>query len=177
MSKIIVGVTGSISAYKACDVVSGLVKTGNEVQVVMTENSLRFCPIDVLAILSKREVLAGIFENNSRVHHIEFAEWCDKLVIVPASYNTINKIRYGIADNKLLDICSAIGGLRKKKFIFPAMNNHMLDNQIVVSSLNRLKSEKWIIGGTDKGLLACGSMGNGKLLKPRKIVEIINKEY
>lgn len=173
---VIVGVTSSISAYKACDVVSGLVKTGNFVQVVMTESSLRFAPIDVLAVLSKRPVLVDSAKNDPVVHHVDLVEWCDKFVIVPATFNTIMKIKNGIADNLLTDMVSVVGGLRKVKHIFPAMNTAMYNNPRLVSALNILKQEHWNVSGTDKGLLACGSIGEGKLMKPRKIVELINGE-
>lgn len=173
--KIILGICGSISAYKACDIVSGLVKTGNDVQVVMTQASLKFAPIDVLSVLSKRTVLIDSSGNKPTVEHIDLVEWCSTLVIAPATFNTINKIKNGIADNLLTDICSVIGGTRKNKFIFPAMNTSMFNNPKLVSSLNILKAEHWIIGDTSNGILACGAIGEGKLLKPRKIVEIITK--
>jgi len=174
MSKIVLGITGSISAYKACDVVSGLIKTGNEVKIVMTKSAQRFAPIEVLTILSKN-IVVDEYSFSTKVHHVDLVEWCDKFVICPATFNTICKIKNGVSDNILLDMCSVIGGHKKSKYIFPAMNTAMYNNMTLVIALNRLKSDHWNISDTDKGLLACGSIGDGKLMKPRKIVEVINK--
>ncbi|OQY13579.1 MAG: hypothetical protein B6I31_00860 [Desulfobacteraceae bacterium 4572_19] len=162
---VLIGITGSISAYKACDVIQGLKATGNIVKVVMTPSSLKFCPIEAVAILSKNVVMVTAPENDGIVHHVVLSDWCDKFVIVPASYNTIGKIINGIADNLLTEICAVI---QKPKYIFPAMNTNMLEK------CHLEKLEGWHVSETAYGILACGAKGQGKLLKPRAIVEIIN---
>ena len=159
--KVLLGICGSISAYKSCDIVSGLIATGNEVKIIMTKASLKFAPIEALKTLSKNDVLV----ESDGLEHIELSEWCDCMSIAPATLNTINKIYYGISDNLLLDACSALPK-GKKRLIFPAMNTNML---------GKMKLPKdWYVSDTDIGVLACGIEGNGKLLKARKIVEIIN---
>lgn len=170
--KILLGITSSIAAYKACDIVSGLIKSGNEVFIVMTKNSLRFCPIEVLSVLSSNPVYVEAPINDGQVHHIDLVKWADILVIVPATYNSIGKINSYIADNLLTEICSVAESQSIPKLIFPAMNPNMFKTLQPV--LNNLSDRGWQIQNPINGLLACGDKGLGKLDKPRNIISIIN---
>lgn len=174
---ILLGVTGGIAAYKACDVISGFKATGHTVQVIATESALEFITEMSLAILSERHVLTDEFfwKKSGDVKHIEAAKWADVFVIVPATANTIAKFSHGIANDILSTTHLAIPpGV--PKFMFPAMNTAMLGHPTVTRNLMDLEQKQgWFIGGTDKGKLACGDTGSGKLLKPRRIVEIINE--
>lgn len=169
---ILLGVTGSISAYKACDIVSGLVATGHEVQVVMTDDAKKFIPEMPLAILSKREVLSSFDdEAKGEVMHITKAHWADIFLIAPATANTIAKVHHGIADNVLTAMALAFRGI---KIIAPAMNTNMLESNPMQRSLKKLPEDGWDILETQCGILACGDSGLGKLAKPRHIVAYVN---
>jgi len=170
---ILLGVTGSISAYKACDIISGFIATGHEVQVVMTEDAKRFIPEMPLAILSKREVMSSFNDEvKGEVSHITKANWADVFLIAPATANTIAKIHHGIADNVLTAMALAFRGV---KFIAPAMNTNMLESDPMQRSLSLLPNDGWNILETRRGVLACGDYGCGKLEKPREIVKQVNE--
>jgi len=167
--KILVGVTGGISAYKVCDVISGLKGTGHEVKVVMTESAQRFITVETLAVLSQNEVFTDDHRDvGGVVTHIELTKWADLFAIVPATGNTINKLRNGFADNLLTTIARAFTGT---VVIAPARNPNMWDKIDMVGLIDRVDD---VIGPVE-GLMACGDFGVGKLESPRKIVERINE--
>jgi phosphopantothenoylcysteine synthetase/decarboxylase len=176
---ILLGITGSISAYKACDIISGLNATGHDVKVIMTEDAKNFITEMSLSIISGREVVSKFStEVTGQVEHIDLAEWGEMLLIAPATANTIAKLANGICDNVLTATALAFRG--KFKILAPAMNTLMYDHKTTKGNLKKLGgkfSEKnvWHIIEPDEGLLACGETGVGKLRKPRRIVEIINK--
>lgn len=169
--KIILGVTGGISAYKACDIISGLKATHHEVRVIMTESAKRFITEETLAVLSGHQVLTDSNRDlNGVISHIEISHWGEVLVIAPATSNTINKIRYGFADNFLTTVAMAWEGVG---FIAPAMNPKM--HHKTKESIGVLQQyPNWNIIGPIEGLMACGDFGMGKLEKPRSIVDYIN---
>lgn len=168
---IILGVSGGISAYKACDIISGLQATGHTVHVIMTDSAKRFITEETLAVLSKYPVYTDDFrDTGGHVTHIELAEWGDAFVIAPATANTINKIRYGVADNFLTTVALAWEGIG---FIAPAMNPKMYHK--VKDSIGVLNQyPNWNIINPIEGVMACGDTGIGKLEKPRQIVSQIN---
>lgn len=164
MSKVILGVTGGISAYKACDVISGLQATGHEVRVMMTESAKRFITEETLSVLSKHRVYTDLNQDLAgEVSHIELAKWGDILLIAPATANTIGKIRYGICDNFLTNVIMAYEG---PKIIAPAMNTKMWDK--VESFVTQDRDWDYIL--PIEGKMACGDYGVGKLEHPRNIV-------
>lgn len=167
---ILLGVTGGISAYKACDIISGLQATGHTVHVIMTESAKRFITEEALSVLSTYPVFTDdLRDTGGSVSHIEIAQWADVFVIAPATANTINKLKFGIADNFLTTTVLAFDD-NKPKFIAPAMNSKMWEK---TDSLDILK-KGWKIIYPAKGKMACGDYGIGKLENPRKIVEHIN---
>ena len=167
---IIVGVSGGIAAYKACDVVSKLKKQGFEIDVIMTKNAQEFVSPLTFQTLSNRKVVTDMFERPSdwNVEHIELAKKADVFVIVPATANIIGKIANGIADDMLT---TTIMATEAKKVIVPAMNTKMYHNPIVQENIMKLKRHGYYFIEPVSGLLACGDNGKGKMEEPGVIVE------
>lgn len=167
---IVVGVSGGIAAYKACDVVSKLKKQGFEIDVIMTKNAQEFVSPLTFQTLSNQTVVTDMFETPSdwNVEHIELAKKADVFVIVPATANIIGKIANGIADDMLT---TTIMATEAKKVIVPAMNTKMYHNPIVQENILKLKKYGYYFIEPVSGLLACGDTGKGKMEDPTVIVE------
>lgn len=167
---IVVGVSGGIAAYKACDVVSKLKKQGFEIDVIMTKNAQEFVSPLTFQTLSNQTVVTDMFEtpSNWNVEHIELAKKADVFVIVPATANIIGKIANGIADDMLT---TTIMATEAKKVIVPAMNTKMYHNPIVQENILKLKRHGYYFIEPVSGLLACGDTGKGKMEDPTVIVE------
>ena len=167
---IVVGVSGGIAAYKACDVVSKLKKQGFEIDVIMTKNAQEFVSPLTFQTLSNQTVVTDMFETPSgwNVEHIELAKKADVFVIVPATANIIGKIANGIADDM---ITTTIMATEAKKVIVPAMNTKMYHNPIVQENILKLKRHGYYFIEPVSGLLACGDTGKGKMEDSTVIVE------
>ena len=167
---IVVGVSGGIAAYKACDVVSKLKKQGFEIDVIMTKNAQEFVSPLTFQTLSNQKVVTDLFETPSdwNVEHIELAKKADVFVIVPATANIIGKIANGIADDMLT---TTIMATEAKKVIVPAMNTKMYHNLIVQENILKLKRHGYYFIEPVSGLLACGDTGKGKMEDSTVIVE------
>ncbi|MDD5406877.1 MAG: bifunctional phosphopantothenoylcysteine decarboxylase/phosphopantothenate--cysteine ligase CoaBC [Sulfurovaceae bacterium] len=165
--KILLGVTGSIAAYKACEVARLFVKAGAGVQVVMSQAATRFVSPLTFEALTRNPVLYEESESwVNNLNHIEISKDCDMFLIAPATANTINKLSKGIADNILLQSALAFN---KPIAIAPSANTNMLNNHQTKNSLKMLAvSDITIIEPQDK-LLACGDTGNGALADPQEI--------
>lgn len=162
MANIILGITGSIAAFKSAELVSKLTYQKHKVQVVITESGRKFIPTLTLQTLSKNEVYSDIFQDKSlEVKHISLAEQSDMLVIVPATANIITKIALGIADDMLT--CIALAMWEKPIVIAPAMNTKMYMNPIIQESISVLKKRGCIIVEPKESMLACGTYGKGAL--------------
>jgi phosphopantothenoylcysteine decarboxylase len=173
---IVIGVTGSISAYKAADITSQLKKLGHEVYVVMTKSATEFITPLTLQVLSKNVVhLDVIAEPDVRkVNHIELALLADVFVLAPATANIAGKIANGIADDLLSTIAMALPK-GTKRMIAPAMNTRMYDNPIHQRNLAILKNELGYIEIEPKtAMLACGDVGRGALADVADIVGAID---
>ena len=166
---IVVGISGSIAAYKAADLISRLKSYGANVRVVMTSSSSQFITTTTLESLSGNKV---IYENNkssiSNFTHLDIAKWADILVIAPCTANLMNKIANGVGDDLLTTICLAYN---KKLFIVPAMNPDMWTNKITQSSVKRLEKNKINIIGPEYGKHACGDTGYGRMSSTEYIIE------
>ncbi len=130
--KILLGVTGSIAAYKAAEIVSLLKKKGAEIFVIMTESAAKFIQPLTFSTLSENPVVDNLFSTNDKivVKHISLAQWADLILIAPATANIVGKIANGIADDMLTTTVMA----SKTKVIFaPAMNNNMISNPTVIT--------------------------------------------
>ena len=164
---VLLGVTGSISAYKACDLARLFVKAGAKVYVVMTPSAERFVSALTFEALTRNPVLTEKTESwSSDLNHIEMGKKCDAFIIAPASANTINKLSKGIADNILTQTALAYAG---PMLVAPAANTQMLKNHYTAGSLKMLGVNDYTIIEPQEKLLACGDVGSGALAEPSDI--------
>lgn len=178
--KILFKITGSIAAYKAAYLISKLVQNNFEVQTVVSDSALHFIGKATLEGLTGKEVLSDTYENGKMMNHINLVKWADLVILCPASANTINKLANGIADNLITSLFLA-HDWNKPYLIAPAMNSNMYHHPITKKSLGVLENLGVKILPTDSGYLACGDVGEGKLLEPEKIynyilMSLLNKE-
>lgn len=177
MKNILIGITGSIAVYKSLEIVNQLSKDGFNVNVVMTKSACEFVAPLSFETLSSNFVVTDTFDpanEHHKVQHIELAKKADLFVIAPATANIIGKIANGIADDMLSTVAMAV---RCKTFIFPAMNTAMLNNPIVQDNISKLRKFGYTVFGTGSGELACGDVGEGKLMAWEEIVTLIKKEF
>lgn len=172
---VILGVTGSIAAYKAANLASMLIKQHCEVHVIMTRNATNFIHPLTFETLTGRKCLIDTFDRNFNynVEHVALAKKADLLFIAPASANIIGKLAYGIADDMLSTTALAC---KCKKLIAPAMNTNMYENPIVQENMKRLQQFGFELIEPDSGFLACRDIGKGKLPKEELLMEYILKE-
>ena len=170
---IVLGVTGSISAYKAADIANQLHKDGHDVHVVMTEGGCRFITPMTMQTLSKNKVHTDAFEEDdpAAVTHIDLAEKADLILIAPATANIIGKIAGGIADDLLTAVVMAAAE-RTPVIIAPAMNTFMYENPIVQDNIDKLQSLGYRFIEPREAHLACGTTGRGALAEVEDIVRI-----
>lgn len=172
--KIILGVTGGIAAYKACLLARELIKNGAEVKTVMTPSALNFVAPLTFSSLTKNEVIVNIFppsqENGTELKtwHIETALWADLMIVAPATVNTIAKIAHGFSDNALTTLVSA---LRCPCIFAPAADMDMYNNKIARRNVSILEQEGYFIVEAEKGELASGLEGDGRLADINKILD------
>lgn len=173
---IVLGVTGSISAYKAADIANQLNKDGHDVHVVLTDGGSRFITPLTLQTLSKNRVHTDQFEEEdpSSVVHIDLAQNADIVLIAPATGNIIGKIASGIADDLLSSVVMAAAN-QSYVFIAPAMNTNMYENPIVQDNLEKLRSMGYQIIEPKESHLACGTTGKGALADVEEIVRIVEE--
>lgn len=172
---VVLGVTGSIAAYKIANVASSLVKMGADVHVIMTENAANFINPITFETLTKNKCLVNTFDRNFQFHvaHVSLAEKADVMLIAPASANIIAKLAHGIADDMLSTTALA---MQAKIIISPAMNVNMYHNQIVQDNLKLLEKYGKIIIPPDTGYLACGTTGEGKMPSEDTLIQYILRE-
>ena len=175
MSRILLGVTGGIAAYKAADLASRLVKDGHAVDVVMTKNACEFVTPLTFQTIVRAPVYTDSFAaiEDFSVEHISLAERADAVVVCPATANVIGKAAAGIADDLLTTVLLAVH--EKPRVMCPAMNAAMWENPVVQRNLDTLKSFDWKIIEPETGRLACGAEGQGRLADPGLIFAFINK--
>ena len=174
---IVLGITGSIAAYKAADMASQLKKLGHEVFCVMTKDATQFITPLTLQTLSQHPVTMDLFEEGEgqwRPTHISLADSADLLVIAPATANVIAKLAHGIADDALTTIALALRP-EAKVLVAPAMNGKMWLHPATQANVKILQARGADFIGPEKGLLACGYEGIGRLWNVEKIVERIQK--
>lgn len=170
--KIIIGITGSIAAFKSIQLISDLVKQGYQIEVMMSESATRFVTPVCIQSLTKRKVYVDTFddENPAIITHVDIVKDADLFMVVPASAHTIAKLAYGMADNMLT---SAFLAATCPKLIAPAMNVHMYENPITQKNMQLLKETGVVFVEPISGLLACGDTGNGKLADEDTLLEMI----
>ncbi|WKY48620.1 bifunctional phosphopantothenoylcysteine decarboxylase/phosphopantothenate--cysteine ligase CoaBC [Eubacteriaceae bacterium ES3] len=172
---VVLGITGSIAAYKMANVASQLVKMGCNVQVIMTQNAQEFISPLVFETLTSQKCIVDTFDRNVRydVAHVALAKRADLFMVAPASANVIGKIAGGIADDMLT---TTIMACRCPKLIAPAMNTAMYDNPFVQENLEKLAAHKYKIINPATGILACKDVGAGKLPDESLLIEHIIRE-
>lgn len=168
---IVLGVTGGIACYKACDIVSRLVKLGACVDVIMTKNATEFVSPKTFESLSHRQVVVDMFQKIEKfeIEHISLAQKADLFLIAPATYNVIGKIANGIADDMLTTTIAA--AKRAIKVVCPAMNTNMYTNEVCINNLKKLDELGFVQVQPISGRLACGDVGVGKMQEPEDIVK------
>ncbi len=169
--KVVIGITGGISAYKICSLVRLFKKAGDEVRVVMTPNALEFVGVKTFETLSENEVYVDQFAPKNSTKHISLADWADLFIVAPLSANTLGKFANGICDNLLTSLFCASLGKKTPIILAPAMNDSMWDNPLVQKNLTALCSSGCKIIEPEIGFLACGTNGSGRLAKIEKIYE------
>jgi phosphopantothenoylcysteine synthetase/decarboxylase len=167
-STIILGVTGSIAAYKAADLVSRLVKHGHQVFVVMTHGAREFVTPLTFQTLSRNPVMTSVFgeKDGWRPGHIDLADRADLLIVAPATANILAELAAGLAGNPLTEIALAT---LAPLLIAPAMNGKMWLHPATQANVNTLKSRGAQFIGPEEGLLACGYEGIGRLWNVEEI--------
>lgn len=172
--KVLVGVTASIAAYKAAEIVRLLVKSGIKVKVVMTKNATELIGAATFRALSNDSVALEQFEDpQNSINHISLAKDYDLFLIAPASANVIAKIARGQADDLLTTTALASTA---PLLIAPAMNVEMYLDDATQANLSILKSRGATIIEPDSGFLACGDIGKGRMSSPEEIVEVLQRE-
>ena len=171
---IVLGVTGSIAAYKMAGVASTLVKKGANVHVLMTKNATNFINPITFETLTNHKCLVDTFDRNFQfdVEHVSIAKQADLVLIAPASANVIGKIANGIADDMLT---TTIMACTCTKLVSPAMNTNMYNNPIVQDNIKKLENYGYVMIEPECGRLACGDVGAGKLPTEEVLVESIEK--
>ena len=169
---IILGITGSIAAYKAAYIIRGLVKKGAEVQVVITPAGKEFITPLTLSTLSSHPVISEFFSNRDGTwnSHVDLGLWADAMLIAPATASTIGKMANGIADNMLI---TTYLSCKSPVFVAPAMDLDMFAHPSTQQNLERLRSFGNRIIEPAEGELASHLVGKGRMEEPDKIIEVL----
>lgn len=174
--RIVVGVSGGIAAYKACDLVSKLSKKDYEIKVILTKHAEKFVSKLTFEALCHNYVETDLFDesNEDPIAHITLAKWADLMIIVPATANIIAKVTHGISDDLLSTTFLACN---KHKMICPAMNTQMYENPITQKNIQACIDLGYQILDPVVGHLACNDTGRGKMIEPADIVEAIDNYF
>ncbi len=172
---VVLGVTGSIAAYKMANVASLLVKQGAEVHVIMTANATHFIHPITFESLTGHKCLVDTFDRNFQFHvaHVSLAKQADVFLIAPASANMIGKMANGIADDML---STTVLAAKCPVLVSPAMNTNMYENKIVQDNLSKLQRFGMTVIPPETGRLACRDVGAGKMPKEEILVDYVLRE-
>lgn len=170
--KIVLGITGSIAAYKSCLIIRSLVRRGAEVQVVITPSGKEFITPLTLATLSQHPVISDFFSQRDGTwhSHVELGLWADAMIVAPCTASTMGKMAHGIADNMLVTTYLA---MRAPVFIAPAMDLDMYRHPSTQANMATLRSFGNRIIEPESGFLASGLEGKGRMEEPERIVEVV----
>jgi len=174
--KIVLGITGSIAAYKACLIIRGLIKAGAEVQVVITPAGKEFITPITLSALTHKPVISEFFSQRDGTwnSHVDLGLWADAMLIAPCTASTLGKIANGIADNMLI---TTYLSMKAPVFIAPAMDLDMYQHPSTQQNMERLKSFGNHIIEPASGFLASGLEGKGRMEEPEIIIEKLDKFF
>ena len=172
---VLLGITGSIAAYKIAYLASALHKLHADVHVLMTENATNFINPITFETLTGNKCLVDTFDRNFQfqVEHVSIAKKADVVMIAPASANVIGKLANGLADDMLT---TTVMACRCQKILAPAMNTAMYENPVVQDNIRKLKTYGYEVITPASGYLACGDTGAGKMPEPETLLEYILKE-
>jgi len=166
--KVVLGITGSIAAYKSPEILRELQRRGALVRVAATPNGLKFVSRLTLEVLSGYSLYCEVVpESSPEIRHTELSMWGELLLIAPATANTLAKIAYGIADTPVTDLALCFG----RGIVCPAMNVRMYENRTTQENIKRLKELGWEVVEPESGYLACGEEGRGRLAGVEEIVD------
>ena len=173
--ELVLGVTGSIAAYKAADLVSAVVKRGLGVTVVLTQGASAFIGPLTLATLSRRPVVTDLFAPaGTGIEHVDLSERADVMLVAPATANVLAKLALGLADDALTTTALVLKR-RTPLLVAPAMNTRMWKHPATLENLDRLKARGVIVIPPAEGVLACGTEGWGKLAGVDVLVAAVEK--
>lgn len=173
--KIVLAVTGSIAAYKSCELLRLLIKRGAEVSVIMTEAAQRFVtPLSFQALGAKKVYTGDWGDSATAIPHIEATKEASLLLVAPATANILAKAAQGLADDLL---SAAILAARCPVAYAPAMNTFMWHNQATQRNVTQLTQDGAIFLGPDSGEQACGDIGSGRMLEPEDIIELLQGAF
>lgn len=173
--KIVLAVTGSIAAYKSCELLRLLIKRGAEVSVIMTEAAQRFVtPLSFQALGAKKVYTGDWDDSTTAIPHIEATKEASLLLVAPATANILAKAAQGLADDLL---SAAILAARCPIAYAPAMNTFMWHNQATQRNVTQLTQDGAIFLGPDSGEQACGDIGSGRMLEPEDIIELLQGAF
>src|SRR5690242_2602714 len=172
--KIVLGITGSIAAYKSIFLVRLLIKEGAEVKVIMTPSAKDFVTSLTLSTLSKNPVLTELFDEQSWANHVVLGRWADVMIIVPLSCNTLAKMAHGLCDNLLLAVyLSATCPVA----VAPAMDEDMWQHGTTKVNLKKIQHFGNKVISVERGELASGLYGDGRMAEPEKIFQFLEDEF
>ena len=173
MSRVVLGVTGGIAAYKSAEIASQLKKQGHDVYVIMTKHATEFIAPLTFETLTNHPVVVDMFTRETpwEVEHIALAKRADVFLVAPASANFLGKYANGIADDMLT---TTVLATKAPVVLAPAMNTNMWSNAIVQKNVEALKSFGVSMVGPGSGYLACGDLGQGRMSEPEEIVEAVH---
>lgn len=172
--KILLGVTGSIAAYKSVYLVRLLIKAGAEVKVIMTPSAADFISKLTLSTISKNPVLTEMFDDQSWSNHVMWGRWADRMIVVPLSCNTLSKMANGLCDNLLMAVyLSAVCPV----IVVPAMDEDMWHHPATKANLTKLIAFGNKVIPVESGELASGLTGEGRMAEPEKIMEFLIQDF
>ena len=174
--KIVLGITGSIAAYKSCLIIRALIKHGAEVQVVITPSGKEFITPITLSALTHKPVISEFFSQRDGTwhSHVDLGLWADAMLIAPCTASTLGKMAHGVADNMLI---TTYLSMKAPVFIAPAMDLDMYQHPSTQANLQQLKSYGNHIIEPASGFLASGLEGKGRMEEPERIVELLDKFF
>ncbi len=174
--KILLKISGSIAAYKAAMLCSQLTQRGYDVKVVCSQNALKFIGATTFEGLTGHAVSSDTFERGKAMDHIHLMRWADLTLLYPATANTLNKLSHGFGDD-LLSTLFLAHDFSKPYLIAPAMNDKMFHHPTTQASLKKINDMGLHIFPIQKGRLACGEQGDGRIIEPEKVISFIENYF
>lgn len=172
--KLLFKISGSIAAFKACALISRLVKEGVDIQVVATPSALKFVGAATLEGLTGKKVFSEVFQDGQMMSHIHLDRWADAVILCPASANTINQMATGISDD-LVKALFLAHDFSRPYFLIPAMNEKMWTHPATKASIEKLVGYGVKVLSPNSGSLACGEIGEGRMLESDEIYNLIGQ--